>query len=266
MPFNALASAQARAFAHGQVKFVYSTSTTCILTYGNGDLIKINGVWRRIPQGGVTITNAGLVAQTLYYCYAYWNGSAVTLEFSTTGRATSTAAGNEGVMVKNGDDSRSLVGMVWVGTGNLFYDRSDLRWVRSWFNDNGVVVSATSAATVSTSSTATAIELDAGSRVYALLWTGEFYAALVHGSGYNNTANAYDYLGVGFAIYPNGLSLVGSWQYKQTPSSTPMGQLSNSWGAVIPNDGSYYFNSMALVSAGTVTFTYKQTTVTSVRR
>lgn len=260
MPFNVLATAQARPFAHGQVKLVYSSSTQLVLTYGNGDLIKINGVWRRIPSGGVTISNAGLSTNVLYYVYAYWTGSAVALEFSTTARATSTAAGNEGVMAKSGDDSRSLVGMVYTGAGNTFWDQANTRWVRSWFNDDGISGSAYSGTSVSTTNASMTL-LDANAYVYMLLWTNEVYDQKIYSWASCSAVGAAQYFQCGV----NG-GLTGAYDVNSAIAANNYMSMTNGWSAAVGADGVYTFQQFGMTSGGTITFYNKMNVVSTQRR
>jgi hypothetical protein len=116
-------------------RFQYVSSTQCQLIPYKGDAIRIQGVIYSIPFGGVAITNTGLANNTLYYCYAFMSAGVMTLEFSTTGHVTDTAPGNVGTEIKSGDNSRSLVGMVYTAGGsNLFVNNANARTVRSWMN------------------------------------------------------------------------------------------------------------------------------------
>jgi hypothetical protein len=59
--------------AHGQCRLGATTSTSLTLNQYNGCNIIINGTVQQIPAVGVTISNAGLVAQAVYYVYAFMN-------------------------------------------------------------------------------------------------------------------------------------------------------------------------------------------------
>lgn len=118
-------------FGHGQCRFVYVTSTECRLKPYNGNKLIIGGVARSLPVAGVPITNAGLSADMHRYVYAYWADEAIALEFSATGHSTHT----DGVEIKTGDPSRTLVGAVaTIGSNALFQDNLTIRYVASWFN------------------------------------------------------------------------------------------------------------------------------------
>jgi hypothetical protein len=88
--------------------------TNLVLIPYNGNLIIINQNLQKIPASGVALPPTGLTANTLYYIYAYMVGAAITLEASTTGHMTSTV---DGIEIKSGDQSRTLVGMAYTVTG-----------------------------------------------------------------------------------------------------------------------------------------------------
>jgi hypothetical protein len=113
-----------------------------------GDRIKINGVIYQIPAAGIVglgwsgvfidgVSGQSLAANTLYRIYCFNNAGVLTADYSTTGHATSTTAGNVGIEIKSGDDTRSLIGLVYVSSApatQAFYDTPTQRNVRSWFN------------------------------------------------------------------------------------------------------------------------------------
>ena len=130
----------------GGGKLRYVSATALSFKPYMGSTIKINGALYEIPATGmVGLANTGvyvngvagqtLVANTLYYVYAFMNGAVLTADFSTTGHGTSTAAANVGTEIKTGDETRSLVGMVMMGGGaGSFYSEIRYRYVISWFN------------------------------------------------------------------------------------------------------------------------------------
>ena len=101
------------------------------LTPFNGNNLIINSNIQRIPAGGVGLTAAGLQANTLYYIYAYMNGTVMTLEASTTSHITSSF---DGIEIKNLDQSRTLVGMAYTVAGPAWADDAGRLYVVSWFN------------------------------------------------------------------------------------------------------------------------------------
>lgn len=128
-------------------KLTYVSASQLKFAPYNGDQIKINGIYYSIPSAGIVglgnasvfvngVAGQNLVQSTLYYVYCFNNGGILTADFSTTGHATSTQAGNVGTEIKNGDNTRSLIGLIYTSSGSpgIFVDATATRWVRSWFN------------------------------------------------------------------------------------------------------------------------------------
>lgn len=183
----------------GQVQLARTNATTLTLSPYNGNLIKINGKLYAGASAGVTLANTGLTASTLYYIYLYDNSGTLTLEASTTAYATDTATANIGVKIKNGDATRTLVGMIRTegSTPGQFVDSATQRFVRSWFNDPGISGLNFFTASRSTTSTSWA-EVNSEIRVEFVSWAGEIVQATVAGSQDNNTSNEYTHTAVGF--------------------------------------------------------------------
>lgn len=127
----------------GYLKFVSSTQLSFLPFRGSG--IQINGVIYPIPTGGVAgLANTGvyvegvagqnLAASTLYRVYCFNNAGTLTADFSATAHATSTTPGNSGTEIKNGDDTRTFIGLVYTGSASAFNDSVTNRCVRSWVN------------------------------------------------------------------------------------------------------------------------------------
>jgi hypothetical protein len=142
-----------------------------------GGLIRINGALYQIPSTGVVgLANTGvylngvagqaLGASTFYYVYCFNNAGVLTADFSTTGHATSATAGNIGTEIKSGDDTRTLLGMIYTNASSQFVDSATNRWVRSWLNVRRVqLMNYVSNQMGTTSAVVTAVA--------ALIWAGE---------------------------------------------------------------------------------------------
>jgi hypothetical protein len=138
----------------GRLNFVSSTQLS--FTPFRGGYIKINGVAYPIPTGGIAgLTPTGcyidgvignLAAYTLYRVYCFNNAGTLTADFSTTAHGPSATAGNVGTEIKNGDDTRSFIGLVYGGSPYNFQDSTTARYVRSWFNRKSVGVNALASA------------------------------------------------------------------------------------------------------------------------
>ena len=107
------------------------SGASIVLSPFQGNQLYINGANRSIPVAGVPLAATGLSVGTTYYIYAYWSGTAIALEASTTGHSTDSATGVE---IKTGDATRTLVGMARTVTGPAWKDDYDQRFVLSWYN------------------------------------------------------------------------------------------------------------------------------------
>ncbi|MEN5162575.1 pyocin knob domain-containing protein [Achromobacter kerstersii] len=115
---------------HGQCRFQYVSATQCRLVPWNGNGLIVNGRQLRVPASGVNLARTGLAASTLYYVYAYDNAGAIALE----GATASYAVHSDGVRIKTGDPTRTLVGMVMMdAAGNFLYNGTN-KYVTTWFN------------------------------------------------------------------------------------------------------------------------------------
>ncbi len=147
-------------------------STNLVLTPVDGNLLTVNGVPNTVPDAGVSLAATGLTPGTTYYIYATASGGAINaLEASTTAPAVSTTAGNKGVKIKTGDDTRTLVGQARVITGPAWQDTAAQRFVRSYFNDSGVALAGS--ATTSGTSSSSFTEVNSAARAEFLSWAGE---------------------------------------------------------------------------------------------
>jgi hypothetical protein len=114
----------------GQCYLTKSVGNLLLSPY-NGNNIIINSTVQSIPAGGVSLPAAGLQTNTLYYIYAFMNGTTMAMEASTTNHITSTF---DGVEIKNLDQSRTLVGMAYTISGPAWSDQDGQLYVLSWFN------------------------------------------------------------------------------------------------------------------------------------
>lgn len=172
--------------AHGQCRFVFVSSTECRLMPYDGNGLVINGRQYRIGAAGVAITTATTAANGRYFVFAKDDGSGgIALELaSTTGASYSVHT--DGVTIKTGDPTRTLVG--WVGTtaGNTFADSSSNRLVASWFNRRrrSVVEQITG-----TLGSATVVGLGSGRSLFN--WAGDEVSAVLSGYGSTTGPNVY---------------------------------------------------------------------------
>jgi len=172
---------------HGECRLTKSGSNL-LLSPLDGNRILINGNVQEIPSAGVSLAATGLTPGTNYYIYAFMNSGTMTLEASTTARATdsSTATGNLGIEIKSGDATRTLVGLARVVTGPAWADSTTQRFVISWFNRremHGVNAITSNFSTTST----TFVEAMASNRVEFLSWGGVVTKASVVTYNFNST-------------------------------------------------------------------------------
>ena len=101
----------------------------------NGNSISIGNSVEAIPADGVTLSSTSLTADTNYYVYAYMDtNDAMALEASVDGYSIDSVSG---IVTKNNDTSRSLVGMVYpvsVDSATQFVNDDNRRFVLSWYN------------------------------------------------------------------------------------------------------------------------------------
>ena len=186
----------AKAGAMGQCRLAKS-GANIVLSPFRGNLLTIAGVLCTVPDAGVSLAPTGLTAGTLYYIYATQSAGAVNaLEASTTAYAIDTTAGNKGVAVKTGDNTRTLVGMVRPITGPAFADSLSQRFVRSWFNRVKPNMVGSFSANRTTTST-TFAELNSEIRTEFLIWADETLSYAFSGFGFHS-ANDYLLTGITF--------------------------------------------------------------------
>jgi len=122
---------------HGRCMLAKS-GANLLLSPKDGNQLLINQVRCTIPSFGVSLAPTGLTPGTLYYIYARdadGDGVVDALEASTTTHATSST---DGVEIKSGDATRTMVGWAYVVAGPAFADTAQQRLVRTWFNDTGI--------------------------------------------------------------------------------------------------------------------------------
>ncbi|WP_088148130.1 hypothetical protein [Achromobacter denitrificans] len=153
--------------AHGQCRFVFVSSTECRLMPHNGDGVIIDDRQFRIPMNGVAITPTGLATNTLYRIYAYGIAGAISLEASTIAHSRHT----NGIQIKTGDPTRTLVGMVYIPSTVRFLDENAGRCVASWFNRSPRPVAESATTSVGAGDTGL------GAGVLLVCWAGEMVEA-----------------------------------------------------------------------------------------
>ena len=182
----------------GQCRLAYSNATTLTLSPYQGQYIKIAGALYAIPSAGITVSNSGLSASTLYYAYANVSSGSVALSISATGHSTDSTAGNVGVEIQTGNNAYTLVGMIYTNASSQFQDNSNVRGVLSFFNRRTKSLFGTGS---NYSTTNTAQTIVSGIYFSGLTWADTPMCAWV--GGQTNMTGSY---GLMQAIYDNNLS------------------------------------------------------------
>jgi len=225
---------------HGQCRLSVTSTTVLTLTPYNGRNLIINDTPVSIPTAGVTLSNSGLSASTLYYIYAYVSAGVMTLEASATTHTTSTG----GIETKSGDDTRTLVGMIYTNPSSQFVDSSSFKGCLNWFNKR--LVNTTNSVVSDTTFTNTSIaELATVPRNTMLAWAGETLECISDGTGVNSGGNT-----TYFRAYISGTA-VGS--LSGLTSSTANMSFSSSGVQTVTVDGVYNGQVYGFVTAGTGT-------------
>ena len=234
---------------HGQCRLGYVSATSIKLAPYDGAAIRIAGAIYQIPSAGVSIANTGLVASTRYFVYVYNNAGTLTLELSGTGHSTDTTAGNVGVEIKTGDNSRTLVGMVYTqgSTPGQFVDSVLARNVATWFKRRGLSLSGNDVSASTASTTFAALGSSANCEITC--WADESIMVNTAGNGSNSTTAATFSLSLGVDGTPN-----------QGDGSTITSPAANQAFAIFDlstsfmTEGHHLLVPYGLVSAGTGTF------------
>jgi Collagen triple helix repeat (20 copies) len=175
----------------GCCRLNYINTTTIRLNPYNGNRLFINGKNEVIPSAGVTLASTGLAAGTTYNIYTFMAGSTMTLEASTTARATSPLGGHQ---IKSGDETRTLVGKIrTAGAAQFAYDARDIL-VINWFNRKSAAGYASLAANYSMGASPFIVLPDL--TIYFLAWGDEAVQAAFVATAQNASA-ATNFFGIG---------------------------------------------------------------------
>ncbi|WP_238878639.1 hypothetical protein [Achromobacter xylosoxidans] len=153
---------------HGQCRFVYVSATECRLMPYNGNGLVINGKQYRIPAAGIPLpiaSVAGGIGST-NYIYAKDDGSGgISLEGVTTNHVRH----SDGVEIKSGDPTRTLVGITYKNVAGQFQFDGFVPGVASWFNRYSNV----GRASAYLAGTSSASPVPVGTAINAWVWSGE---------------------------------------------------------------------------------------------
>lgn len=235
---------------HGQCRYLWESANLCRLVPHNGNALIINGNTEIVPSAGITITGAGTVANTIYYIYAYMNAGVMALEKSTTGYARHT----NGVMIKSGDPSRTLVGMSRSYDGTTWFSEQFYAvYNLSWFNRSKRAVQGQASGAVSTTS-GSLVEITPVSRISLMNWANEGVSIHVGGAFSGNAVGTTTFILIA-DVAMTWLNALGAQH--TIPAATYLGALCYS--AEYPASEGYHYYNLALAAAGTVTANYALT-------
>lgn len=177
--------------AHGQVRLDYDNGNLSLMPY-DGNKIIIGNNYETVPITGINLSNSSLSTDTVYYIYIYKNGSNLQLEANTTNSSLS----SNGVRIKSGDSSRTLVGMARTDSNGAWVDQKKKRFVISYFNRKPIYMSTSYTNGLSTTKSNFPLEeLSTNMRLEFLTWGDEIVDLTFVGAGTAN-ANRHVYLGV----------------------------------------------------------------------
>jgi hypothetical protein len=193
-PYHAVQLAQLAQVGHGQCRLTATSGTVLTLAPFNGNNVIVNGVYVQLPAAGLTISNTGLAASTLYYVYLGGTTGALSLTLSTTGHTLQA----NGVVTQTGNTALTLVGMIYTSsaTPGQFVSTPQNQLTRDWFQRRRLPLSTGSASNSTAATSYTAL----GTIVSALVWADEMFDVGAYGTAYNATAGAAAYA----EIYVNG--------------------------------------------------------------
>lgn len=187
----------------GRCRLVFVSQDEVRLVRHDGAGLFVDGRNRPIPPEGAGLSRDGLGPNTLYYVYAFMSEAGPALEASVTAYMPDTA---HGIAVREGDGSRTLVGMVRTNASGRFVFNARQRLVRSWFNRGAAPTEGRFTADRSTNSGAW-VEVNPEVRNEALIWAGEAWMIHVSGSAFQNAvATLFCTVGIdGVSAQPNGV-------------------------------------------------------------
>lgn len=161
----------------------------------NGGMLIIDGVSR--PVVSVTKSIVGVTADAIRYIYAFWTGTAIDYEWIATTHATAA----NGVEIKSGDPTRTLVGMMFYSSVYFFQDNETYRFLANWFETSrreALVRAAPAGLATVTATAQTAIATG-----WALMWANT--AVDAHLTGYFYSSGGANTLPVG-GVFIDGIN------------------------------------------------------------
>ena len=180
------------------VDFVYVSTTSVALVASNGGYLWINGINRSVGNG-ISKTLPTLSNATVYNVYAFWTGSVIDLEFSTTAYVASST----GIPVKTGDATRTLVGRIRTNSTTTTYSTGSDAGVITYWNRKRRQVTLSIQVNVNTASGSDVSVLTGPSYISWALDATDFASTAINGNTVDTAQN-------NTTIYVNGGALSAS--------------------------------------------------------
>lgn len=250
-PTAPIVSVSAAHAVHGQCRLIKDGSNIKLIPV-NGNKLRIAGVLYDIPDAGVTLAPTSLGNNNTYNIYAYMNAGVMTLFASVTGHSPSTTAGNKGVEVMTGDDSRTLVGMARTDGAGAWADSQTQRFVLSWFNRRRLALRNGLGGGGVANNSAPWSEISTAIRVEGLTWAGVVFGdQIVQAS--HPTANVAFYSRVGLGTVLGTVTTSFGGMYGVSPVANYPANLS-SGGSADMSEGYFFATLQGGRDSGTVTY------------
>ena len=163
---------------------------------GNGRLI-IDGVSRPVRADVIPTTSFAFDITQLIY--AYWSGTQMNYEVSGTGRATHT----DGVEIRSGNPTRTLVGAVYRATSLGIRDETVNRFIANWFDRKPRTTSISVSGAIISAGVATPVVT-----CYGFMWSGDSVKVSNSGLAYAH-AGAGGILISGIMVNSGGVGIEG---------------------------------------------------------
>lgn len=246
---------QLQQIGHGQCRLSVTSTTVLTLKPYNGNNVIVNGVPLQLPPAGVTYTLSGLAASTLYYVYLSGNTASPALSVSATTHVT----GTNGVEVKSGDATQTLVGMVRTNASTQFVDSATQRFCANWFNRRTLSCQFALSSALNFTNTSSAL-LSSTFIVEFLNWGDESVLVIFDGFCLNNTTGNAVQLVSGI----DGITSVGSPQTFNSYQANANGNFSTSLNNAL-SEGYHFSSLFGNVNGGTGTLGQGSQTKATVR-
>jgi hypothetical protein len=167
-----------RLAGHGGIEIYRADGNNLGIRPRAGGRLIVNG--ESLPVVATTKSITSVTNDVASYVFAYKNGTVLDYEFAnatTTSRATHT----DGVEIKSGDPSRTLIGIIFKSSAFGFVDTPQYRLVANWFHRRPRSLNIATANASVTATTLTAI-----STGFFVCWTGDDIEFLQSGHAYSN--------------------------------------------------------------------------------